>query len=127
MVKFDSGLRIRLKEARELRGWSIPQAANMLGVSAKTVSEWEAGKRTPQMSRLMRAAGVLGVAVVWLINGNDEYDPQGSSRSRIDKLAKRLDMAVTRSRTLNSELDAIVAEMKHIRALEPKADGLPGQ
>ena len=123
-MHFDSHLHTRLKEARELRGWSIAEAANMIGVTARTLSDWEASRKTPRMNRLMKTAGVYGVAVIWLINGNDDLDPNETARSRIDKLTTRLDMAVKRSRALDGELRAIASEMKDLRKLDSHLDKL---
>jgi transcriptional regulator with XRE-family HTH domain len=117
-MHMESGINIRLKEARELRGWSIEKAANLAGVAPRTFADWESGRKAPRVSRLMGLAGILGVAVTWLINGNDELDPHETSRSRLDKLASRLDMAVKRSRSLDSELRAIASEIKTIRRLD---------
>ena len=97
-MRMDSGLNLRLKEARELRGWTVEKAANLCGVTARTFVDWEAGKKAPRVSRLITLAGVLGVAVTWLINGDDDLDPHESNVSRLDKLASRLEMAVNRSR-----------------------------
>lgn len=123
-MRFDSALHDRLKESREIRGWSIAQAANMIGVTARTLTDWESGRSQPRMNRLMKAAGVYGVAVIWLINGNDELDPNETARSRMDKLAARLEMAVKRSRALDGELRAIVTEMKTIRKLDAQFEAL---
>ena len=123
-MHFESALRTRLKEARELRGWTIAEAANMIGITARTLSDWEAGKTAPRMNRLMKAAGVYGVAVIWLINGDDDFDPNETARSRMDKLTTRLDMAVKRSRVLDGELRAIASEMKDLRKLDSHLDAL---
>lgn len=123
-MRFDSAFHDRLRESRELRGWTVAQAANMIGITARTLSDWEAGKKAPRMNRLMKAAGVYGVAVIWLINGDDSLDPHETARSRMDKLAVRLDMAVKRSRALDGELRAIASEIKHIRKLDAQFEAL---
>jgi len=123
-MEFDSALHTRLKEARELRGWNVAEAANMIGVTQRTLAEWEAGKKAPRMNRLMKAAGVYGVAVIWLINGSDDLDPNETARSRMEKLTTRLDMAVKRSRALDGELRAIASEMKDIRKSDSHLDSL---
>ena len=123
-MRMDSGLNLRLKEARELRGWTVEKAANLCGVTARTFADWEAGKKAPRVSRLMTLAGVLGVAVTWLINGDDDLDPHESNVSRLDKLASRLDMAVSRSRALDHELRAIATEVKTIRQIDQQMDQL---
>ena len=123
-MNFDSNVGSRLKEARELRGWTIANAANMIGVTAKTLIEWETGRRAPRVNRLMTAAGVLGVAVVWLINGDGTLDPNETSRSRLEKLENRLNMALNRANVLNSELRDIASEMRYIRKLDSQMDVL---
>ena len=66
-MRMDSGLNLRLKEARELRGWTVEKAANLCGVTARTFVDWEAGKKAPRVSRLITLAGVLGHGAVRFI------------------------------------------------------------
>ena len=42
----------RLEEARRKKGWSVREASRQLGVHRNTISAWEAGTSTPQISLL---------------------------------------------------------------------------
>lgn len=46
----DNHLGLRLKTLREERRWSQQQLADALGVSTKTVSNWENGRNDPRSS-----------------------------------------------------------------------------
>lgn len=59
MVKVISSL----MKLRVLRGISQQQLAERLGVSRKTVGEWERGDRVPSIRRLLPLAEALGVPV----------------------------------------------------------------
>ena len=123
-MQIDSGLNHRLKEARELRGFSVEQAANLAGVTVQTYRDWEAGRKAPRVNRLMMVAGLMGVAVMWLLNGDDDLDPNEATLSKLDRLAGRLDLAVKRSQALDTELRAIASEMSVIRRLNAELDHL---
>lgn len=66
---------IRLKEARELRGYKSQQSfADAFGVAQSTVGNWEAGKRRPNMEAIKRLASFLGVTVDYLLGLTDENE-----------------------------------------------------
>ena len=72
----------------------------------------------------MMVAGLMGVAVMWLLNGDDDLDPNEATLSKLDRLAGRLDLAVKRSQALDTELRAIASEMSVIRRLNAELDHL---
>lgn len=52
----------KLKKLRENRGLSQSQLATIIGVSQKTVSAWEVGRRNPKPRELQKLEDVFEVA-----------------------------------------------------------------
>ena len=59
-----------IKELREKNKITQVQLAEKLGVSDKTVSKWETGKGSPDITLLEPIADALRVSVAELITGN---------------------------------------------------------
>lgn len=53
----------RLKELRLSKGKDIDDLAATLGVSAKTVYQWESGRSSPQYDKLPAIAAALGCSI----------------------------------------------------------------
>ena len=64
----------RIAQARIDSGWSAKELAGKLGVDTATLSNWENGRRQLSLERLLQIAGLLGVAVSYLL-GQDEQIP----------------------------------------------------
>lgn len=60
----------QIKSARKARGWSHEDLANALDGSPQTVMDWEAGRRTPPVDRLVEIAKVLERPVGWFFEGD---------------------------------------------------------
>ena len=58
-----------VKALRESRGMTQAELAEKIGVSSKTVSNWETGKGLPDISLLQPLAGALGISLIELMNG----------------------------------------------------------
>lgn len=52
----------KLKELREKRNISQIKLASIVGVSQKTVSAWEVGRRNPKPKELQKLEDIFGVA-----------------------------------------------------------------
>lgn len=59
----------RISLARDACAISIEDAACIIGVEAKTWSDWENDRAEPRADRLDMIAGVLQVSLAWLLNG----------------------------------------------------------
>ena len=59
----------RLESARMAKGLTVAGLAEKLGVSTKTVKNWENDGVAPRSNRLQMLAGMLNVSMVWLISG----------------------------------------------------------
>lgn len=56
-------MRYRIKEFRELLGWSQNELSRRSGIPQSAISRYEAGEQEPGYSRLKRIADALGVSV----------------------------------------------------------------
>lgn len=59
----------RLAAAREKSGMSKSQLARRLGVKPSTLRGWEQDISEPRANRLSMMAGLMGVSIMWLLNG----------------------------------------------------------
>lgn len=66
---FAATLGDRLEAAREAKGLSVEGLADMLGVEAGKVTDWENDADAPRANRIQMLAGLLNVSIVWLISG----------------------------------------------------------
>jgi len=62
----------RMTGAREAAGLSQADLARRLGVKAKTIRGWENDMAEPRANRLQMLAGLLGVSIMWLLNGKGD-------------------------------------------------------
>jgi transcriptional regulator with XRE-family HTH domain len=62
---------VRIKEARQARGWSQQDLAERIGVSQPTIVHWEQGTHAPRNLALARLADALGVSRQWLQGDGD--------------------------------------------------------
>ena len=59
----------RLMELRKQKGMSQEDLGYELGVSRQTVSKWELGETTPEMSKLVAMSNLFNVSLDSLIKG----------------------------------------------------------
>lgn len=62
----------RIRAARQKRGLSQQKLANLLGVSAQAVSQWEVGKNHISFANANQVANILGVDVMWIMEENEQ-------------------------------------------------------
>ncbi|MGP1355048.1 helix-turn-helix domain-containing protein [Roseicyclus sp.] len=58
--------------AREAAGLSQAELARRLGVKVNTIRAWENDRSEPRANRLQMLAGMLGVSIMWLLNGEGD-------------------------------------------------------
>ena len=61
-----------IAELRKKQGMTQQQLADKLNLSNKTISKWESGSGSPDISNLLALAEVLGVSVDELLRGEFE-------------------------------------------------------
>ncbi len=99
----------RVAGARDALGLSQPDLARRLGVKVKTVRAWENDLSEPRANKLQMLSGVLGVSLMWLLNGEGEG----------------LNGPVEEEASLVPEVRALLLEMRQIRAeVDDAADRL---
>ncbi|MEL6522780.1 MAG: helix-turn-helix domain-containing protein [Pseudomonadota bacterium] len=62
----------RVAGAREAVGLSQSELARKLGVKLKTIRGWEDDLTEPRANKLQMLSGLLGVSLMWLLNGEGE-------------------------------------------------------
>lgn len=63
----------RLKEARELRGYTMVDLAKALNITRQAISQFENGKSKPSMSNLIRLSNFLNVPVYYFLKERPRY------------------------------------------------------
>lgn len=59
---------LRIKEAREARGWTQEQLAIELNTTQQTVQRWETGQTDPKSSVIKEISRILGITVSFIMN-----------------------------------------------------------
>ncbi|WP_166416575.1 helix-turn-helix domain-containing protein [Cochlodiniinecator piscidefendens] len=62
----------RVAGARDALGMSQEELSRRLGVKLKTIHAWEGDLSEPRANKVVRLAGLLGVSMTWLINGEGD-------------------------------------------------------
>lgn len=76
---------LRIKEARQAKGWTQDQLAHAVDVSRSAVAQWETGRAGQVTGNLTRIAATLDVGVEFLMHGGDKRAPTVASQG--DELA----------------------------------------
>ena len=63
---------LRIKEAREARGWTQEQLAAEMNTTQQTIQRWESGQTDPKSSAIKEISRLLGATVSFIMNVNDE-------------------------------------------------------
>lgn len=71
-----SAMRLRLKELRKKKGWTVQQLADAVGLSKSYVSDLENGKRRANSYRLEKFANAFGVNVYELLDDGSMSDEE---------------------------------------------------
>jgi transcriptional regulator with XRE-family HTH domain len=91
----------RVAGAREALGIGQPELARRLGIKVKTLRDWENDLAEPRANKLQMLAGILGVSLMWLLNGEgDGVEPPRTDAEAHDQI-----------RDLLLELRAVQAEI----------------
>lgn len=73
-MKEDMEFRNRLIELRKQRGWSQEELGYKLDVSRQTISKWENGESTPELSKLMKMCKLYDISMDELVSGKKESE-----------------------------------------------------
>ena len=61
----------RISRLRQEKGLTQVALAEKLGISSQAISKWERGQTFPDLSRLDELSELLGVAVAYLLTGQE--------------------------------------------------------
>lgn len=78
----------RLQTLRAAAGFSQEQLAERLDVARQTISKWELGNSTPELSKLVELSELFGVSLDQLARGED-WDGPGSRALDLERLARQ--------------------------------------
>lgn len=67
----------RLRDARELMGYSRAELAKRTGIPAKSIEKFEYGSQEPSISRLQALATALEVSPQWIMGEGDQVPVKG--------------------------------------------------
>lgn len=67
MPEIPNEMRLSLKNAREIHGWTQTEAAKLIGISTDTLGNYERGKSYPDIPVLRKIEKVYGVKYSQLI------------------------------------------------------------
>jgi transcriptional regulator with XRE-family HTH domain len=65
----------RIVAGREALGFSQSDLAHRMGVKLKTLQAWENDHSDPRANKVQMLAGLLGVSITWLLNGEGDGIP----------------------------------------------------
>ncbi|WP_390253077.1 helix-turn-helix domain-containing protein [Vibrio parahaemolyticus] len=75
---------IRIKELRNLRGFSQDELAHKLNLTKSTISQWELGKAYPKRKNIIQLSDFFDVAVEFLEHGiRSESELKESKKCRL--------------------------------------------
>lgn len=119
-------LGMRIRQAREARGLSARQLANRISVRPSTLEKWERDSSEPRANKLLILAGILGVPLLWLLNGNAsasaDYDVRVSQTSA---MARKLERAIAMQRDLAALLIDISGDVSRLQRDFDRVEDLP--
>ena len=112
----------RIKLTRKQLGLSPQQLADRVGVTRKSLENWENDRCEPRGVKIMKLAGVLQVPMIWLLTGDT---PPTSDQEPADQnatgIAQKLDRAVSMQRDLAALLIEVSADVTRLqRELDEK-------
>lgn len=76
----------KMKELREKQGLTQKGFGDIFGVSEATVSNYENGKRDPDLDSLCQIADYFDVSLDMLVRGKEKDRPTGRSREEMLKM-----------------------------------------
>ena len=117
----------RVAGAREALGIGQPELAKRLGIKVKTLRDWENDLGEPRANKLQMLSGVLGVSLMWLLNGEGDGIAAPAGEGPVEPADVR--GLLMELRTLRAELDASADRLarieKRLRAVLAHDEGAP--
>ena len=103
---------LRIKEAREARGWTQERLAVEMNTTQQTIQRWETGQTDPKASVIKEISKLLGVTVSFIMNVN-ETETSVSSLSSDEK------QLISNYRKCNSDMRSTIRSLASSLAVLP--------
>lgn len=104
----ETSLGRRIEHARTAKGLSQAELARRLAIKPGTLSSWEQDRSTPRANLLNTLAGILGVSLLWLLNGDDS----GGTGAPVEQDdMERVRRKLAQAGRLHTELAALLQEI----------------
>ncbi len=115
-LTIQTNIGLRIEQAREKAGLSLPQLARRIAVKPKTLENWENERSEARGNKLVMLAGVLQVPLIWLLTGET---PQAWDRvppvSEAAKIGQKLERAMALQQNLVVLLSDISADVARLQ------------
>jgi len=100
----------RLRLLREEAGLSQAEIARRIGVDDSAISQWENGRRQPNLALAKRLAGVFGVTLDFLVEDPDKSNTSISSLRVFLRASRRL---------THEDLESLMAFTRFVAQAKP--------
>lgn len=106
----------RIKRTRTQLGLSLQQLADRVGVTRKSLENWENDRSEPRGVKVMKLAGVLQVPMIWLLTGDNPpaQDPKPATLETA-RIVQKLNRAVAMQRDLAALLIEVSADVTRLQ------------
>lgn len=102
----------RVAGARETLDMTQPDLAKRLGVKVKTIRAWENDLSEPRANKLQMLSGILGVSLMWLLNG--EGDGIGEPAEGSSDIVPEIQGLLLELRQIRTEVDDAAARLARV-------------
>ncbi|MGE0489756.1 MAG: helix-turn-helix domain-containing protein [Vulcanimicrobiota bacterium] len=120
-MNFKQSFGRRLRSARNERGLSQRELAELLGVSAAVVSDWEVAKSSPQLERLEQIASHLQKSPAWFFveedAGSRGVEVAASSPEMVDLLNSAADFCEREGQRAKLHAEAFACFQRYFEAV----------
>jgi transcriptional regulator with XRE-family HTH domain len=116
----DDTLGGRVSLARESALLSIEEAACQLGVTAKTWTDWECDRASPESYHMTPITGVLRVSLQWMVAGEGTGPTPFVSASDVDELARELQVATVDAICAQNRVQQLLRRLQELDLLARK-------
>ena len=80
----------KLKHARQEKGLTQMQLADLIGVSKSTLANYETDNREPDMFKIKKILSVLDISSDYLLGVEKQSSPSKDEEENVDEIAKAL-------------------------------------
>ncbi len=98
----------RITRAREAAGMSAGDLAQRIGVRKATIRDWESDRSEPRANRMATLAGMLNVALIWLMHGHGE----APAASREESHSRMVSGHLERLKRLHREMECVILQLE---------------